>query len=245
MTCAGCANRVTESLHKVPGVMDVNVNFATGEALILAKQDAVDPRDLMAAVAAAGYGGRVLARGEVAEAAPDRALLWPVLLAAACTVPLVAPMVLAPFGVHAELPGWLQFALAAVVQTVCGGRFYRGAVHALRSLTGTMDLLVAMGTTAAFLLSLYHLFIGGPLYFEASAAIITFVLLGHWLERGARLDATAAVRALGALKPETAWLVEAAGPREVDLAELRIGDRILLKPGARVPADGVVESGDG
>ncbi|MBN3729201.1 heavy metal translocating P-type ATPase, partial [Burkholderia sp. Ac-20379] len=166
---------------------------------------------------------------------------------AVLTAPLVAPMVAALFGASLALPAPLEFALAAVVQFGFGARFYRAAWHAVRARAGNMDLLVALGTSAAFGLSVWQM-LRAPghaehLYFEAAAVIVTLVRFGKWLEARAKRQTTDAIRALNALRPERARLVEHSTEREVPLAALRVGSRVAVRPGERFPVDGTIVEG--
>ena len=242
MTCASCVLRVEKALNKVPGVVSAEVNLATETARI---QGGTDAAALIAAVQRAGYGAHVHVDNEVAAAAP----LWPVLLAAALSLPLAVPMVAALFGWHWMLPGWLQLALATPVQFWLGARFYIAGWKALRAKSGNMDLLVALGTSAGYGLSLFALLRGSAsamphLYFEASAVVITLVLLGKWLEARAKRQTTDAIRALQALRPETARVRGADGAEvERPIAQVAVGDVVVVRPGERVPVDGVVVEG--
>jgi len=168
---------------------------------------------------------------------------------------LLAPMLGQPFGQDWMLPPWVQLLLAAPVQFWLGARFYRAGWHAAKAGTGNMDLLVALGTSAAFGLSLWlwwraatgeHAGHGAAvphLYFEASAVVITLVLLGKWLEARAKRQATSAIRALQQLRPEIAHLVGQRGETDMPLAEVMVGDRLAVRPGERVPADARVIEG--
>jgi Cu+-exporting ATPase len=247
MTCASCVARVERALSRVEGVADVRVNLASEEAR-LAAPPGVDPAALVAAVEAAGYDARVK------EAAPeederrvarDRMLLLRAAVAGALTIPLVLPMALGLVGIDATLPGWLQLALATPVQLWAGAEFYRNGWKAARAASGNMDLLVAIGTTAAYGLSLYLLLAGhgGHLYFEAGAAVVALVLLGRLLESRAKRSTTEAVRALMRLRPERATLETSDGEREVPVAAIRSSDIVVVKPGERLPVDGVVAEG--
>ena len=163
------------------------------------------------------------------------------------SLPLVVPMVGELFGVHWMAPAWLQFLLATPVQFVLGARFYRAGWHALKAGSGNMDLLVAVGTSAGYGLSLWLWLAQGHshLYFEASAVVITLVMLGKWLEARAKRQTTTAIRALQALRPEIAHVVQrGGGEADLPLAEVLAGDQLVVRPGERVPADGVVEQGD-
>jgi Cu+-exporting ATPase len=245
MTCASCSGRVERALKKVPGVQDASVNLATEKASITASS-AVTAQTLLDAVQRAGY-----AAAEVRAAAPALrdapAPWWPVALATALSLPLIAPMLLQQFGVHWMLPGWLQLALATPVQFWLGARFYRAGWHAARAMSGNMDLLVAIGTSAAYGLSLYLMLAHGDsaphLYFESSATVITLVLLGKWLEARAKRQTLAALGALESLRPAQALVRRAGVDAVVPVAEVRVGDTVIVRPGDRVPVDGVVVEG--
>ncbi len=239
MTCAACAGRVERALAAVPGVTGAAVNAASGTALVTAPRGAVPRAALAAAVTAAGYG---VADSAAVAGMPrhDIALI----LCAVLTLPFVADMAVHMTGGHL-LPGWVQVILASLVQGVGGFRFYRGAWAATRARTGSMDQLVALGTTSAYLLSLFHLATGGPLYFEASAVVITLVLAGKALEARAKRGTAAAIEALAKLRPDTATRLDPAGREErVAAAALTVGDRVRVSPGNAFPADGVVEDGE-
>ena len=251
MTCASCVLRVEKSLKAVPGVQDASVNLATEQATVQAGPG-VPAAALVAAVKRAGYEAHVApaaaAPGPAASAAGQPGW-WPVAVAALLTLPLVAPMVLTFFGLHWMPDGWLQWALATPVQFVLGARFYRAGWKALRAGSGNMDLLVALGTSAAYGLSVYLLLRhpaahGAPhLYFEAAAAVITLVLLGKWLEARAKRQTADAIRALNALQPATARVRRDGVDTEVPLAQVRVGDLVVVRPGDRVPVDGTVVEG--
>ena len=246
MTCASCVGRVEAALLKVPGVMGASVNLGTERASVQALST-VSVSDLEAAVDRAGYKAKQI---DAAMPTPEasRQPWWPVAIGAALTLPLVTPMLLQPFGIHWMLNGWLQLALAAPVQFWLGWRFYRAGWKALRAGTGNMDLLVALGTSAAFGLSLYLLFKhadhGMPhLYFEASAAVITLVLLGKYLETRAKRQTTDAIRALNALRPATARVLRGDAELELPVEQVAIGDRVRVRPGERIAVDAEVMDG--
>ncbi|QSI28074.1 heavy metal translocating P-type ATPase [Variovorax sp. RKNM96] len=255
MTCASCVMRVERALKNVPGVQDVSVNLATESARVVTTDaEDMDAR-LRRAVRAAGYEPRAAssAADEAAALSPWHGF-GPVAIGLALSIPLLAPMLGSPFGQDWMLPPWLQLLLAAPVQFWLGARFYRAGWHAAKARTGNMDLLVALGTSAAFGLSLWlwwraangeHAGHGEMphLYFEAAAVVITLVLLGKWLEARAKRQATSAIRALQQLRPEVAHLVGARGESDVPLAEVMVGDRLAVRPGERVPADARVIEG--
>jgi Cu+-exporting ATPase len=255
MTCASCVMRVERALKNVPGVQDVSVNLATESARVVTTDaEDMDAR-LRRAVRAAGYEPRAAssAADEAAALSPWHGF-GPVAIGLALSIPLLAPMLGDPFGQDWMLPPWLQLLLATPVQFWLGARFYRAGWHAAKARTGNMDLLVALGTSAAFGLSLWlwwraatgeHAGHGEMphLYFEAAAVVITLVLLGKWLEARAKRQATSAIRALQQLRPEVAHLVGARGESDVPLAEVMVGDRLAVRPGERVPADARVVEG--
>jgi Cu+-exporting ATPase len=262
MTCASCATRVEKALAKVPGVTHASVNLATETATVNLSGTGSGPDALIAAVKKAGYEATLIASPETAAladstgqapAAADRKRsearreLAAVLACAVLTLPLVVPMVGEWFGVHAMPPPWLQFGLASIVQFVFGARFYRAAYRAVRAGAGNMDLLVALGTSAAYGISVYEL-VSHPgdmmhSYFEASAVVITLVRFGKWLEARAKRQTTDAIRALNALRPERARIRVGGGEREVPLAQVQVGTVVIVRPGERVPVDGAVLEG--
>jgi Cu+-exporting ATPase len=251
MTCASCVGRVEKALCAVPGVLNASVNLATERAQV-ETAGGVPVDALLTAVEKAGYRGvpAIEAPAQAAGAASAKRGYdwWPIALAAVLSLPLMIPMLTAPFAVHWMLPGWMQLLLATPVQFWLGARFYRAGWKALRAGTGNMDLLVAIGTSAGYALSVYHLFAAGRdqmghLYFEASAVVITLVLLGKWLEARAKWQTTEAIRALQALRPERARVRRDGREREVPVETVRLGDEVIVRPGERIPVDGEVLEG--
>ncbi len=247
MTCASCSSRVEKALGKVPGVLEASVNLATEKATVTLAQG-TSAAALIAAVERAGYGARLPAPSDGAPAAPRRALpdWWPVALAMVLSLPLVAPMAASLLGAHWMLPGWLQWLLATPVQFWLGARFYRAGWKALMAGSGNMDLLVAIGTSAAYGLSVYLLFTHDDamhLYFEAAAVVISLVLLGKWLEARAKRQTTEAIRALQALRPTTARVRHDGVDRDLPIEAVRVGDVVVIRPGERVPVDAEVVEG--
>jgi Cu+-exporting ATPase len=249
MTCASCVGRVERALNKVPGVKSVSVNLANERAhLELLGQ--VDPQNLLEAVTKAGYSASVW-QAEHRQTDNQQQKLkherWALICAIALALPLVAPMLLQPFGIHWMLPAWAQFALATPVQFIFGARFYVAAWKAVRAGAGNMDLLVALGTSAGYGLSLYEWATAAGrmphLYFEASAVVIALVLLGKYLESRAKRQTASAIRALEALRPERAIQVIDGREQDVAISALRVNDLVLVKPGERFPVDGEVIEG--
>jgi len=248
MTCASCVARVEKALTKIPGVLAATVNLATETAEVTLLKGTVAPRALVEAVVAAGYGAQPLtADAKPSTTAPARRDWWPIAVAAALSLPLTLPMISVLFGEHWMLNGWLQLALATPVQFWLGARFYRAGYKALKARTGNMDLLVALGTSAAYGLSLYQLLRHGAhahqLYFEAAAVVITLVLLGKWLEARAKRQTTAAIRALNALRPETARVRRGDHEIELPIEQIAIEDLVVVRPGERIPVDGEIVNG--
>ncbi|MDI1261501.1 heavy metal translocating P-type ATPase [Aquabacterium sp.] len=251
MTCASCVGRVEKALSKVPGVMSAQVNLATEMATVQANEGDVNLPTLVAAVEKAGYTAHpvdLAGEPEVAAARPWAPDWWPIAVAAALSAPLVLPMIGMLVGEHWMLNGWLQLALATPVQFWLGARFYIAGWKALRAGSGNMDLLVALGTSAGYGLSLYMLLRHGGhdmphLYFEASAVVITLVMLGKWLEARAKHQTTEAIRALNALRPETARVRRDGQDLELPVARVRVNDVVVIRPGERVPVDGEVTEG--
>lgn len=256
MTCANCALRVEKALSKLPGVTEASVNFALERADIHTLPGQVGDADVIAAVEKAGYhavsrgkSGQENGQDPADQKNSDKSLWW---LAASIvlTAPLVAQMIWMYLGVDFYLSPWVELALATPVQFLIGWRFYRGAWMALRNASANMDVLVALGTSAAYFLSLYNMIVAGHdgqthLYFEASAAIITLILAGKIMEERAKRGASAAIRELMALRPRRARkLDETKGEIEIDIAQLVIGDTVRVLPGERVPVDGKVSAGE-
>nr|WP_144326781.1 heavy metal translocating P-type ATPase [Tepidimonas aquatica] len=258
MTCASCVARVERALSRVPGVVQAQVNLATEQARVTVRAED-DPAVLLArlqrAVRDAGYEPRAVEADDADERRAQRELRqegWWVALGLLLAAPLVLPMVALAWGQHLMLPAWWQFALATPVQFGLGWRFYRAGWQALRHGSGNMELLVALGTSAAWGMSTW-LWWRAPsghephLYYEAAAVVIALVRLGKWLELRARRRTTQAIRALQALRPDVAHLLPDGVRRDemqdIPVAELLPGDRVLVRAGERIPADGVIEAG--
>ena len=254
MTCATCAARIEKVLNRLPGVEAV-VNLASEKAHLRFVPGLTGTDAMLEAVKKAGFGASVASDDTRAEekrrrAAAHREELRRFWVSAALTLPLVAQM-FAMFGgeggMHGEiLPRWLQLLAATPVQFWIGRRFYVGAWHALRGGSGNMDVLVALGTSMAYLYSLVVTVAGlqaQHVYFEASATIITLVLLGKLLESGAKARTQAALEALVRLQPQTAWIEKDGALSEVPVGILLPGDCFIVRPGDAVPVDGEVLSG--
>lgn len=245
MSCASCVSRVEKAIKKVDGVIDVSVNLATEKATVKANSN-VNLATLMSAVDKAGYHAVKMTDQQThAKDTEKQASLWPIVVSILFAFPFVLPMLLEPFGFHLMMPAWLQFILASIVQFGLGAKFYRSGFSALKAFTGNMDLLVAIGTSAAYGLSLYQLITGhyDHLYFESSVVIITLILVGKWLESRAKHQTTQAIEALSALRPEVALVRQGDHEISLPISQVKVNDIVVIKPGERIPVDGIIMEG--
>jgi Cu+-exporting ATPase len=250
MTCASCVARVEKALRKVDGVSAASVNLATESARVAAGKG-VSVAALIGAVEKAGYHASVKKAASTAAEInkPKDNGGRHVILAALLSLPLTVPMALELAGVHLMLPGWVQLLLATPVQFWLGARFYKAGWKAVKAGTGNMDLLVALGTSAAYGLSIYQLWAGRDggmphLYFEASSVVITLVLLGKWLEARAKRQTASAIRALQVLRPDTARVRRDGVDTDIPVDAVRLGDLVVIRPGERIPVDGIIVEGE-
>ncbi|MCP5277159.1 MAG: copper-translocating P-type ATPase [Thiobacillus sp.] len=251
MTCAACASRVEAALNKLEGV-DARLNLSSERARVRYTPGLASPESLIRAVEKSGYGAIPIteasrneekARKEAEYTREVRIFTFSALL----TLPLLAQMV-DMFSGHATsmwLPGWTQLLLATPVQFWAGWRFYAGAWHSLRGGGANMDVLVSLGTSAAYFFSLATLFLDptGHLYFEASAAVVTLVRLGKLLEARAKARTSEAIEQLLSLAPRTARVERNGETLDVDAASLKPGDMVVVRAGERIPVDGDVVEG--
>jgi len=259
MTCSACSGRVEKVLKKMPGVVDARVNAATDRADV--DWMGGDAKQLIAVIEDQGFGAslRITAAAqrkeqEAKKRAENEAAAkaeWRLLaISAALTFPLVVQMISMALGFETKMPAWAELALATPVQFWIGARFYKGAWSSLKAKAGNMDVLVAMGTSAAYFFSLYNLISSyitgepvGHLYFEAAAVIITLILLGKILESRAKRGTTAAIWELMALRPETANVMRNGKEVSVAIEDVQSDDVVVVRPGERIPVDGVVIEG--
>jgi len=275
MTCASCVGRVEEALTGLPGVERASVNLATEKASVAFHPEVVDLRTMIAAVEDYGYearestalaatlgapsqlgGGAAETKADAGQLRREReaaALHRDVVLGVLLTVP-VAVLSMWPMAWMGLMPGWLMdgrallgWALTTPVWAVLGWRFHRVALLNLRHRTATMDTLVAMGTTAAYLYSLWSMLTNGIttelVYFDAAATITTLILVGKYLEAAAKNRSSGAIRALIRLQPKTARVVRDGAESDLPIAQVAVGDLLVVRPGERIPVDGSVTEG--
>jgi Cu+-exporting ATPase len=256
MHCAACSARVEKVLGATPGIASAVVNLPLERADVRFV-GAADPAAAVAAVERAGYVAHVRpasaaerrkAEGEraIEKREEERRTILLLIMTAALGTPFLVEMAGMAVGAHELLPGWLQLLLATPVQALVGWRFYRGSYAALRGGSANMDVLVALGTSAAFLWSAAQVAFGGHggLYFEASVAVLGFVLLGNLLQARATAGASAAITALSALTPASAHRRVGGREEEVAVEALEPGDLVLVRPGERLPVDGQIVEGE-
>lgn len=252
MTCASCVNRIERILKKDEAVIAASVNLATEKASVDFDPAKADVEKIIGLVNKAGYEAQMASPKK--DATKDQELKKEkqlVLISILLTLPLALPMLFEPFGIHLMPSPWIQLLLATPIQFIIGARFYKSAWGAIKARSGNMELLVAIGTSAAYGLSLYillqnleHLEHHTPhLYFEASAVVITLVLLGKYLESRAKQQTTAAIGALEALRPTTARVLRDGQEKEVAIESLTLNDMVIVKPGERIPVDGTIMNG--
>ncbi len=253
MTCASCVAHVEKGIKKREGIDMASVNLATEKATVSYDPDKTDIQAIIKAVGDAGYGASLPSEEESTEKDGElKKLRFQTAAAAVLTAPMMFGMVLMLLKVdalHFLHRPWFQIILATPVQFWIGLRFYRGAWKTLRAGSPGMDVLVALGTSAAYFFSIYNGFYAEAhlamphLYFEASAMIITLVLLGKYLETGAKGKTSEAIRKLMGLQPKTARVEREGQEIEIPVSDVVIGDIVLIRPGDRIPVDGPVLEG--
>ncbi|MFY9482453.1 MAG: heavy metal translocating P-type ATPase [Tissierellaceae bacterium] len=254
MTCAACSTRVEKVLNRLDGVSKASVNLSTNKALVEFPSGAVDVETLIRAVEKAGYKAELEVERDVDREKELRekeikSLKTSFIVSAILSIPLFSAMFFHMAGTDNTLSnilnnGWFQLVLATPVQFIIGYRFYRGAYNSLRGGGANMDVLIAMGTSAAYFYSLYNLLNGiHEYYFESSAVIITLILLGKTFEAVAKGKTSEAIKKLMGLQPKTARVVRDGQEMDIAIEKLEIGDIIVVRPGERVPVDGVIVEG--
>lgn len=256
MTCASCVNRIESALLKLPGVINASINLATERASVAYYDGVVNDEILLKSISKAGYKATEYKENLVSDIDLKEILLKKefnrIVIAFCLSMPLVLPMFFELFGFKFMLSGWLQLLFATPVQFWLALRFYSSAWKAVKARSGNMDLLVSLGTSAAFGLSVYHLIVfgehaghagRGALYFESSAMVISLVLLGKFLESRAKQQTSSAIRSLQSLRPDIARVKKNNSEIEVPISEISLGDIVIVRPGEKIPVDGVIVSG--
>ncbi len=252
MTCSSCSGRIEAALQAAPGVTAATVNLAIESATVNFDPTLTSAAALVKVVEEAGYGAKIKDQTDddgAAEAARLKKQRNLLIFSAILTAPLVLQMISHFLGLGFRVKPWMEIALATPVQFYVGSRYYIGAWHALKAKAGNMDMLVAIGTTAAYFYSLWLVYTlgdaaAGELYFEASTVVITLVLAGKYMENTAKRSASSALRQLLGLRPTSASILTADGEVTTPIDRVKIGDVALLRPGGRVPVDGVIIEGE-
>jgi Cu+-exporting ATPase len=259
MTCASCSARVEKKLSGMGGVVQASVNLATEKASIQYDPSRIKSSDLIGAVESLGYHARmsedVTDRERELRERELKSLRTTLIISAVLTAPLLLGMILWILGLRGPIVTflhnpWFQLVLATPVQFIIGSRFYKHAWLSLKSKSANMDVLIAMGTSAAYFFSLYNAFFQKvepgmmhDLYFEASAVIITLILLGKYLEAVAKGKTSEAIRKLMGLQAKTARVIRDGREEDIPIEEVQVGDIIVVRPGEKVPVDGIIIEG--
>jgi Cu+-exporting ATPase len=249
MTCAACAARIEKVVGRLDGVQSVNVNLASEKAHITYVPGVIDEQDFIRAVERAGYGAKFASEAAAEDEKKrkvqayhrDLVKFW---FSVILTLPLVVQMFVMMFGGRLFMPGWLSWLFATPVQFYVGWRFYKGAYNALRGGAANMDVLVALGTSVAYVYSAILTVMGrDDVYFDSSATVVTLIFMGKLLESRAKAKASAAIESLAKLRAKVAHVLRDGAETDVPVDDLRVGDIVRVRPGERVPADGVVTEG--
>ena len=253
MTCSSCSARIEKKLASLEGISTASVNLASEKAFVEYDSKLINPSRMVKAIQDLGYGME-----EIKEESEDKAAIARqkemqklrilFVSSAILSFPLLLGMLFMLLKI--DIP-WLenpyvQLALATPVQFIIGFRFYKNSWHNLKSLSPGMDVLIALGTSASYFFSVYNAFLGGDpgqLYFEAGVLIITLVLLGKYLESVAKGKTSEAIKKLLSLQAKTARVIRDGVELDLSIEEVIAGDRIIVKPGEKIPVDGVITEG--
>ncbi len=256
MTCAACSSRVEKALNKAEGIIEANVNLAMNRGTIEYNEEAISVKDIIGVVEKTGYkayedkedeeGSKKNDREKEARQKEIKTLKTLFVISAVLSIPLLSAMFFHMANVHTILSnGYVQLALATPVQFIVGYRFYKGAYHSLRGGGANMDVLIAMGTSAAYFYSLYNLLEGiQQYYFESSAMIITLILLGKMFEAIAKGKTSEAIKKLMGLQAKTARVIRDGEEKDIAIDEVVVGDTIIVRPGEKIPVDGEITEGN-
>ncbi|MDJ1156401.1 heavy metal translocating P-type ATPase [Macrococcus caseolyticus] len=255
MTCAACSNRIEKVLNKQSAIQNATVNLSTEVATVDYYPGNMDESDIIERIKKLGYDATLKSEEQSSRKENKlRRKKYKLILAAVLSLPLLLTMLTHLFGIHLPhifMNPWFQFAFAFPVQFIIGWQFYTGAYKSLRSGSANMDVLVALGTSAAFFYSLYEsikwmrgLTNDPHLYFETSAVLITLILFGKYLEARAKSQTTNALSSLLNLQAKDARVMRGGKEQLVSIDALQVGDHIIVKPGEKVPVDGVIIKGN-
>lgn len=256
MTCANCSARVEKELKEQPGVKSATVNLATEKATVQFEEGITSVDRLINSIEHIGYGAILYDDAHKQKIADEKArevasMKRDLIISALLTAPMMIGMILMLLGVHHPVVAFLhkplvQLILATPVQFWIGSRYYKGAYHAIKTKAPNMDVLVAMGTSAAYLLSVYNGFFAGhhgDLYFESSATIITLILLGKYLEQNAKSRTGNAIKQLMALQAKRATVIRDGVEKDIAIEEVLLHDLVRVRPGEQIPVDGKMTEG--
>ncbi len=244
MTCSACSSRIERKLSRQKGISEAAVNLSTAKGRVVYDREILKEEDIIRLIEDIGFGASKEA-GDPAEAERHTKII--LILSVIFTLPMSLSMFDHVFGLNVFplifMNKWVQFVLASFVQFAGGWRFYKGAYANLKHGSANMDVLVAMGTTTAYLYSVVSMFFDGHLYFEASAMLITLVLLGKYLEGIAKARTADALRSLMELGAKTAVVLHDGKEAEVGVESVMVGETLVVKPGTKIPLDGEIISG--
>ena len=251
MTCAACSTRVEKVLNKIEGVAKATVNLSNNKAVVEFPSGAVEDETLIKSVEKAGYKAEIeierdLDREKEMREKEIKSLKTSFIISAILSIPLFSAMFFHMAGKETILTnGYFQLLLATPVQFIIGYRFYKGAFNSLRGGGANMDVLVSMGTSAAYFYSVYNVIAGvHEYYFEASAMIITLILLGKTFEAVAKGKTSEAIKKLMGLQPKIARVIKDGVEMDIPIEKVEIGDIIVVRPGEKIPVDGVIVEGN-
>lgn len=251
MHCASCATIIDNALKKTNGVINSNVNITTEKATVNYDDATVSVNDLIAVIKARGYGadildGNVTKRHEDMKKLEFERIKWLFIFSMIFAIPTFIIMLLGWFNFEIQYMEYILFLLATPVQFIVGWTFYRGAISALKNNSANMDTLITVGTLSAYFLSLYNIFfnLDAGQYFEVSTILITLVVLGKFLESIAKGKTSEAIKKLMSISPKIAVVIRAGKEQEIPVDNVIVGDMILVKPGEKIPVDGIVIEGD-
>ncbi len=248
MTCEACSARIEKILNRLP-VEEVVVNSLQNSGTVIFRNGLVSEEEIIKGIEKAGFKGEVISEDDNIVNNDEKELKTlkrDLIISTIFTIPLFSAMFFHMAGIHNILSeGWFQLILATVVQFFIGARFYKAAFNSLRGGGANMDVLIAMGTSAAYFFSIYHVIIGSSdLYFESSAVIITLILLGKYFEKRAKTRTTDAINKLFELQAKTAVVERDGKEIEIPVEKVLIDDIVLVKPGEKIPVDGVIVFGN-